>query len=71
MTNRLSAGPQLFDGAEFTDATGPSALAMEIFNGPEAERLTLLPDLILQSDPRGTVWTRISSSRSQPRSPGR
>lgn len=39
---------QLLDGAEFTDATGASAaLAMEIFNGPEAERLTLLPDLIL------------------------
>ncbi len=39
---------QLLDSAEFTDATGASAaLAMEIFNGPEAERLTLLPDLIL------------------------
>lgn len=39
---------QLLDSAEFTDASGASAaLAMEIFNGPEAERLTLLPDLIL------------------------
>jgi hypothetical protein len=39
---------QLLDSAEFSDAAGASAaLAMEIFNGPEADRLTLLPDLIL------------------------
>lgn len=39
---------QLLDEAGFEDATGASAsLAMQIFNGPEADRLTLLPDLIL------------------------
>lgn len=39
---------KLLRDAEFVDPTGASAsLATRIFNGPEAERLTLLPDLIL------------------------